>query len=141
MKVIMLEDDEVREVKEGFARNYLLPKKLAVLAAPAAIAQMDKRKQKKASEAVQHEDEAKLLASKISSVLVTISVDAGEKDKLFGSIGAREIADAIKDQHGIEVDRKKIVLYEPIKILGDYKIQVKLFHQTQAEINLSVVKK
>ena len=141
MKVIMLEDDQIREVKEGFARNYLLPRKLAVPATEAAIAQMEKRKVQKEAEVAKHEVEANELAGKISAASISIEAEAGEKDRLFGSIGTREIADALKEQAGIEIDRKKIVLPDPIKILGEYKIGVKLFHGISADINLTVKKK
>lgn len=141
MKVIILEDDRIKDVKDGFARNYLLPRKLAVPATQKAIAQMEKRKVIKEAEVAKHEVEANELAERINSATISVQTEAGEKDKLFGSIGTREIAEALKEQAGIELERKKIVLPDPIKILGEYKIGVKLFHGIAAEINLSIKKK
>ncbi|NQU17249.1 MAG: 50S ribosomal protein L9 [Candidatus Saganbacteria bacterium] len=141
MKVIILEDDAVREVKDGYARNYLFPKKLAILATAPAILQMEKRRQKKSLENEKHEAEAKAMVSKISKIAITLKAEAGEKDKLFGSIGNKEIAEALKEQQNIEIDRKKIILIEPIKTLGETVAQIKLFHGISAEIKIVVEKK
>lgn len=141
MKVIILEDDVVKDVSAGYARNYLLPKKLAVPATKSALEKMEKRSQQKAAEIKGHEAEAKVLAEKISAVAVTLKAEAGEKDKLFGSIGSKEVADALKEQQGIEIDRKKIVMAEQIKTLGETTIQIKLFHGISAELKIVVEKK
>ncbi|MFC1496051.1 50S ribosomal protein L9 [Candidatus Margulisiibacteriota bacterium] len=141
MKVILLEDDEVKNVKDGYARNYLFPKKLAVPVTEAALKQMEKRKEKMAEEVEKHEAAAKELAEKLSQVTVIIDAEAGEKDKLFGSIGTREIADTLKNQTGIEIDRKKIILRDPIKTLGELVVPIKLFHGLTSELKISVKKK
>lgn len=141
MKVILLEDFSIKEVSDGHARNYLLPKKLAVLATPAAIKQMEKKKEKMSAEISGQEAEAKELAQKISSVELKMKAEAGEKDKLFGSIGSKELADALKEQNGIEIDKKKIIVKEPIKSLGEFMITAKLFHGISAEFKVVVEKK
>ncbi len=141
MKVILLEDDSVKEVKNGYARNYLFPKNLAVLATPVAVKRMEKRRQKMSAEIAEHEAEAKATADKIAKVELKIKAEAGEKDKLFGSIGSKELAQALKEQSGIEIDRKKIIVKETIKALGEYSITVKLFHGISAEFKVVVEKK
>lgn len=141
MKVIMLEDDSVKEVKDGYARNYLLPQKLAILATPQAIKRMEKKKIEKAAQIAENEAKAKEQAAVISALSVTIKADAGEKDKLFGAIGSKEVAEALKSQHGIEVDRRKIVLTQPIKLLGEFKVQIKLFPRVSAELTVIIIRK
>ena len=141
MKVIIVEDETVKDLADGQARNYLFPKKLAVLATPAALASMEKRRQQKAGEIKKHEEEAKALAKKISGIAVTLKAEAGEKDKLFGSIGGKEIAEALKEQQKIEVDRKKIILPEPIKTLGEFDLKINLFHEITADLKVVVEKK
>lgn len=141
MKVILLEDDTIKEVRDGYARNYLFPKKLAIAATAAAVVQMEKRRQKKSAEVEQQETEARDRAKQISEISVSILSPAGEKDKLFGSIGAKEISEALKEQRQIEIDRKKIVLPEPIKVLGEFIVPIKLFHGIVAKLKVVVEKK
>jgi len=137
----MFEDDTVKEVKDGYARNYLLPQKLAVLATEQAIKRMEKKKIEKASQIAENEAKAKEQAAVISALTVTLKADAGEKDKLFGAIGSKEIAEALKGQHGIEVDKRKIVLTQPIKLLGESKVQIKLFPKVSAQLTVVVNRK
>lgn len=138
MKVIFLEDDHIEDVSEGYARNYLIPRKLAVLATPQAIAAAEKRKEQRKAELEKKRSEMQSLAEKLSSVEVVIKVEAGEEGKLFGSVTASDIADACKKTSGIEIDKRKIVLPDPIKVIGDYNIPVKLFSDITASLKVKV---
>ena len=140
MKVILLEDEVIKEVKDGYARNYLFPKKLAIIATPEAILKTGKRCQDKADEVAEAEKSARELAGKINSVAITIKAEAGEKDTLFGSVGGKEIADALSEQQGIEIDRKNIIISNPIKTLGEFTAQVRLFHGISADLKIIVEK-
>jgi len=149
MKVILLEDvkgkgkkGELINVSDGYARNFLLPKKVAVLANPENIAKMkadEKAKQKKLAE-----DKAKAqeVSEKLGNVLVKITArSGGEGGKLFGSITSKEISEELKAQHGIEVEKNKIVQDDPIKSFGSYEIKCKLGFEISGIINVLVVEK
>lgn len=138
MKVIFLEDDRVEEVSDGYARNYLLPRKLAVLATPGALAEVERRREEKKAELEKKRAEMQALAEKLSEAEVEIKVDAGEEGKLFGSVTSSDIAEAIKERVGVEVDKRKIEIEEPIKVLGEYKVQVKLFQDITAFLKVKV---
>lgn len=146
MKIILLQDVKTLgkkgtlvEVSEGYARNYLLPRKLG---APATAENMNTMKLKKANEeriAAEQLAEAKELAAKIGAGTVTISLKGGENGKTYGSVTSKEIAEAAKKQLGMEIDRKKIVLPEPIKAFGTYEAAVKLHKEVQAKLKVKVV--
>jgi ribosomal protein L9 len=146
MKVILISDvesfgkkGEVKDVKDGFARNYLFPKKFAVEATPENMKTWERQKQslKKKEEGVKAEAEA--LAEKLNGVSCTIPMKAGEEDKLFGSVTSQNISDALS-KHGFDISRKDIQLEEPIKTLGTYEIPIKLHPQVTANIKVEVVK-
>ncbi len=146
MKVILLQDvkkigskGDVIEVAEGYARNYLLPRKLAV---EATQGHMKDLSQKKASEARKKEkrlEEAKKLAEKLAKLTVKIPTKVGEAGRLFGSITTKDIADALKAQHKIDIDKKKMDLESPIKSLGVFPVTAKLHPQVQAKFDVHVV--
>ena len=145
MKVILKEDikgvgkkSEIINASDGYARNYLFPKKLAV---PADAENLNILNAKKASE--QHRknlelEEAKKIQEKMKSIVVKVKTKAGENGKTFGSITSKEIAENLELQYRIKVDKKKITLNEPIKALGNYIVSVKLFEGVTAKLNLSV---
>jgi len=147
VKVILLKDvptlgaiGEEVQVKDGYAHNYLLPQKLAIEATKGALRVLEQKKYQSAREEKKLKDESLLIADKIKAASCTISVPAGEGDKLFGSVTSEMIADALKTE-GIMVDKKKIVLEEPIKALGVYTIEVKLHPEVKAQARIWVVKK
>ena len=106
MKVIFLEDDRIEAVSDGYARNYLLPRKLAVLATPGALAAVEKRRDKSKAELEKQKGEMQTLAEKLSAFEIVIEADAGEGGKLFGSVTSSDIAEAVRKTFGVELDRK-----------------------------------
>ncbi|MCL2222412.1 MAG: 50S ribosomal protein L9 [Oscillospiraceae bacterium] len=149
MKVILQEDvkgkgkkGELVNVSDGYARNFLFPKKLAAPANPENIAKMkadEKAKQKKLEE-----DKAKAqeIATKLGDVLVKITArSGGDGGKLFGSITSKEISEELKEQHGIEIEKNKIVQEDPIKSFGSYEIKCKLGFEISGIIHVLVVEK
>lgn len=141
MKVIFLEDDRIEDVSDGYARNFLLPNKLAVSASPAALKAAEKRREKRKTELEQRRGEMQALAEKLEALEIGIAADAGEGGKLFGSVTAADVAEAVKALSGIELDRRKIALHEAIKSLGDYSATVKLHPEVTATLKLKVTAK
>jgi large subunit ribosomal protein L9 len=148
MKVILLKDipnigerDTVLEVSAGYARNFLLPKNLAEAATPATLRALEGRKQVR--EKKLHVEKAKMqeLASKVQGLEISIKVDVGESGKLFGSVTSSDIAQAIKEASGIEIDKRKIILEEPIKTTGAFNILVKLFTDIEATVKVNIEKR
>ncbi len=146
MKVIIKKElanlsevDSVMDVADGYARNYLLPRGIALRATKGAVAAGAKRitLREKALEARRHEFEA--MAKKLSEVTVEISADAGEEGKLFGSVTTQDIAEAINSAAGIEVEKKKIELSAPIKMIGDYNAKIKIYKDISAQVRVKVV--
>ncbi|HHW71399.1 MAG TPA: 50S ribosomal protein L9 [Clostridiales bacterium] len=145
MKVILLEDvknhgvkGDVVDVSPGYARNYLFPRNLAVEANKKNMAQLKERKKVEAKRMEQELKEAKELAKKLEGIKVALKAKSGEKGKLFGSITSKEIAEALEKQHGIKLDRRKIVLDEPIKTLGEIELDVKVYPEVTAKLKVSV---
>ncbi|MFA4905761.1 MAG: 50S ribosomal protein L9 [Candidatus Margulisiibacteriota bacterium] len=141
MKVILLAEDKVAEVAEGYARNYLLPKKLAVPATPNALVQMEKRAEKNQARHEAERQSAVALKERIDQQTLTILADASEEGKLFGSITTQDVAAALKDQLGIDIDKKKINLNEHIKTVGEHSATVKVHSDLNAHLKILVEKK
>ncbi len=146
MKVILLEDvdrlgkpGDVVTVKEGYARNYLIPNKKAKDATPGNMKCLDTLKKKQAAIEAKKVEEAKALADKISGLSITINAQAGEEEKLFGSVTADMIASSLESE-GIKVDKKDIELPEPIKKLGTYQVTVKVLPEINGNLRVWVVK-
>jgi len=146
VKVILQEDikalgkkGQIIEVKEGYARNYLLPKKLAVEATQGNVKELDRQKKSKAQQAEKEQQAAEKLASQISAVTVTLKVKSGENGKLFGAVTSKDIAENLQKVHKINIDKRKIDLSENIKSVGDYDIKIKLHPQITAELKLKVL--
>lgn len=144
MQVILREDiknlgqmGSVVNVKDGYARNFLIPKGLAVEANPKNIRALEHEKRKIQELAKRAKASAEDFASKLSGKTITIKAKAGEEDKLFGSVTAMDIADALKKE-GLDIDKKKILLEEPIKRLGSYAVNVKIHPEVTAQLNVSV---
>lgn len=145
MKVILLEDvkslgkkGDLVEVNDGYARNYLLARKLGI---EATAKNMNDLKLKKAHEdklAAQRLEEAKAFAENLKNVQVTLKIKAGEGGKLFGSISSKEIAQAAKDQLDLDIDKKKLVLPNPIKAVGTTMVPIKLHPKVTGELKVIV---
>jgi len=145
MKVILKENVEnlgrmgdVVNVTPGYARNFLIPKQFAVEANTKNIKALDHEKRIIQERAKKILADAQAFAERVSSMTVTIKEKAGEEEKLFGSVTTMDIADALKEQ-GVEIDRKKISLGEPIKRLGEYDVEVKVAPEVTASLKLHVV--
>lgn len=133
MKVILKADvrgkgkkGQMIEVAEGYARNFLLPKGLAVLATADAMNTMRLQEKAKAKADAEAKADATEIAEKLKGLQVKVASKGGEGGKLFGAVTGREIAAALKEQHGVDIDSKKLVLDEPIKSFGSYQVKAKL---------------
>ena len=131
---------ELVRVRPGFARNYLLPRQLAVTATSAAVKRIEHEKQVALAKAEKGKKEAREIAAKIDALNIKLTLKAGEDGKLFGSVGTKDLEHAIAAQ-GVKIDRKKIHLAEPIKQLGSYEIPVKLVSDVGATLKVEVVAK
>ncbi len=146
MKVILRADvdnlgrlGDIVTVKPGYGRNYLLPQGLATLATPSNLKVFEQERKKLEAKNNALRAAAMELAERISAAKVRIEVRVGENDKLYGSVTSTQIADALAAQ-GIEVDRRKIVLAEPIRALGTYTVEVKLHPEVVASVQVEIVK-
>lgn len=145
MKVILTEDvkslgkkGDIVDVSDGYARNFLISRKKGLEATPANLNNLKLKNANDEKIAKQQLEEAKALAEKIGKAGVKLSIKAGEGGKTFGSISSKEIAEAAASQCGFELDKKKIVLKDPIKAEGVYKISVKLHPQVTGELTVEV---
>lgn len=144
---VVLKDDvdnlgksgELVRVRPGYARNYLIPRGLAALATRGNIAQIEHERAAAIARAAKAKGDAQAKAKRLEGVEVTIAVQAGEGEKLFGSVGTRDIAEALA-KIGHEIDRKKIALHEAIKTLGEYDVQVRLGYEVSGTIKVKVVR-
>ncbi len=146
MKVILQQDvrgqgkkGQMIEVAEGYARNFLLPRKLAVLATADAMNTMKLQEKAKKAEEARLKAEAEAVAEKLKSAQVKISAKAGANGKLFGSITSKEISENLMKQHGIELAKQKIVMDEPIKSFGSYQLKAKLGFEISGTVYVMVV--
>ena len=145
MKVILLQDvkalgkkGEVVNVNDGYARNFILPKKLGVEANGKNLNDLKLQKNNEAKVAQEHLDAAKKLAEELKAGKVVLTIKVGEGGRTFGSVSSKEIAAAAKEQMGLDIDKKKIQLKEQIKTLGTHIVSVKLHPEVTAELNVSV---
>ena len=127
------------EVKNGYARNFLLPRQIAYIATKGNIRALEEEKQQLAKKEVKELEAAKVLATELENVSITIPVKVGEEDKIFGSVTSQMISDALKEK-SYEVDKRKIDLEEPIKALGIYSVNVKLHNDVTAVVKKWVVR-
>ena len=145
MKVILQQDvkgqgkkGQMIDVAEGYARNFLLPRKLAVLATADAMNTMKLQEKAKKAEEARLKAEAEAIAEKLKSSQVKVTARAGANGKLFGAVTSKEVSDALQSQHGIELAKQKIVLDEPIKSFGSYQLKAKLGHEVSGTIYVIV---
>ncbi|MDU2065095.1 MAG: 50S ribosomal protein L9 [Sporomusaceae bacterium] len=132
---------DIIEVSEGYARNFLLPKQLAVVATATNVNTATQKKASEERRAQQQLDEAKVMASQLTKVSVTIAAKLGSNGKLFGSITAQDVADALKAQYQIEIDKRKIELKEAVKSLGTYPVVIKVHPEVTSQIEMKVTAK
>jgi len=145
MKVVFLQDvpkvakaGDVKEVSDGYSRNYLLPRKLAVVATPAELKNMELQRQANARREVRTEQEAEAFAKVLQDTTVVLKMRAGSKEKLYGSVTSADIAKEIKKLTKQEVDKRKIELPEPIRELGSHQVSIKLTKDVIAIVNVVV---
>ncbi|HJC38494.1 MAG TPA: 50S ribosomal protein L9 [Candidatus Mediterraneibacter faecigallinarum] len=145
MKVILLQDvkslgkkGEIVNVNDGYARNFILPKKLGVEATGKNLNDLKLQKNNEKKVAQENLDAAKALAAKLAEGEVVLAIKVGEGGRTFGSVSSKEIAAAVKEQMGLELDKKKISLKEPVKSLGTHIVTVKLHPEVAAELKVSV---
>lgn len=148
MKVVLLQDvkgqgkaNDVINVSDGYARNFLFPRKLAVVADAKALAQV-----KSKQEATQHKIDtdkanAKALADKLNETKVVITAEAGKDGRFYGAVTSKDIAEALKAQAKLEIDKRKIELDAPIKAFGTYMVSVKLYAEIYAKLTVQVTEK
>jgi large subunit ribosomal protein L9 len=146
MKVILLQDvkgtgkkGEVKEVAEGYARNYLIPRKLAVLATEGNLNELKERKRREEKRKEDEQKQAQALAQKLNEITVKVATKAGEGGRVFGSVTSKQICQALKEQYQLDVDKKKLQLNEPIRSLGVTKVPVKLHPEVTATLSVQVV--
>lgn len=148
MKVILKADikgvgkkDQIINASDGYARNFLFPKNLAVEANNENMSKLKAKQDSNAYRKAQEKEEAKKIAEKLEKILLKVPVKAGENGKIFGGVSAKEIADLLKENYQIEVDKKKIDLKETIKSLGTRTITIKLYEGVIGNLRIDVISK
>jgi large subunit ribosomal protein L9 len=148
MKVILKEDvkaqgkkGDIIEVSDGYARNYLLPKKLAVVADAAAINEAKSREAARLHRIEVERAEAAATAEKLQGVMVRLEMPGSSEERLYGSVTAKDIAEALEAQTGITVDRRKLVMNEQIRTYGTYSVEARLYPEITGVVNFVVVRK
>lgn len=132
------QEGEIVKVKPGYARNFLIPKQIAVLVNKASLARLEKEKQAIATRLAEQKKRAEGLAGQLDGKVIAIARRVGDEKRLFGSVTSADIAAAL-EQAGVVVEKKAIVLPEPIKTIGEYKVLVKAGYQTTAQIQVQVI--
>lgn len=147
MKIILKKDYEllgdegqIMEVKNGYARNYLIPNGIATIANESNLKSFQEVKKQRAKKVQKQVGEAQKIANNLSAHTVTIEVKTGEDDRIFGSVTSQMIYDKLKEKGFEEIDRKKIILKEPIKSLGEHELDIKLQSSVIAKLKINVVK-
>ena len=148
MKVIFNQDvrgqgrkGEMKEVSDGYARNYLLPRKLASEATPDMLNAFKLKEKARKAQAEREKAQAEENAKKLEGVIVKISARAGQGGRLFGAITSQEISDALREQHGIEIEKNKLVQGEPIKSFGSFEVKCKLGYEVTGRLTVPVTEK
>ena len=146
MKIILLDDvatlgqrGEVRDVSDGYARNYLLPHKLALHATPANMKNLEQIKARQDSQVAKLKADAETQARAIEALHFTQARQASDEGRLFGSVGRADLA-AFLGQHGVEIERRRIALDEPIKSLGEFSVPIRLHADVTAQLKVSVTR-
>lgn len=145
MKVLLLADvkgqgkkDQIVEVSDGYARNFLFPKKLAVVADAKVMSETKSKEEAKQFKLKEEKAVAKALADKLGTLTVRITASSGGDGRLYGSITSKDIAEKLKEQYNIEIDKRKLVLSENIKSYGTYDVEVKVYPEISAKLKVTV---
>ena len=145
MKVLLLADvkgqgkkDQIIEVSDGYARNFLFPKKLAVLADAKVMSESKSKEEAKQFKLREEKAAAQALAEKLATLTVKITASSGGDGRLYGSITSKDIAEKLKEQHKIEIDKRKLVLGDNIKSYGTYEVEVKVYPEISAKLKVTV---
>ena len=145
MKVILQADvkgtgkkGQVYEVADGYARNFLFPKKLAIEATEGNMQDISHKKAVEDRRKTKEKEDAIVLGNKLNALHIEVKTKTGEGGRLFGSVTSKEIAEVLKKQHGFEVDKRKLELKEPIKALGSYEVPVKIHPDVTAKLQVHV---
>ena len=146
MKVILLDNikgvgkkDEIINASDGYARNYLLPKKLAVESNAENMSKLNNKKEAANYKKDQEKQNAEELAKKLKGIMLKIKVKAGKNGKIFGGVTSKEISENLKSQYNFVVDKKKIELKDTIKTLGSFNVSIKLFEGITADLRVEVI--
>ncbi len=145
MKVLLLADvkgqgkkDQIVEVSDGYARNFLFPKKLAVIADAKVMNEAKSKEEAKQFKLREERSAAKALAEKIGSLTVVIKASSGADGRLYGSVTSKDISEKLSEQHGVDVDKRKLSLPENIKSYGTYEVEVKVYPEISAKLHVIV---
>ena len=145
MKVIMMQDvkgqgkkGQLVEVSDGYARNFLLPKKLAVIATAENVNTMKQQEKARKAQEAAEKAEAEAVAKQLEGITVKVAAKAGEGGRLFGAVTSKEISEALSAQFGLNIAKTKLVLDDPIKNYGTYTLDVKLYPEISGKINIVV---
>ena len=146
MKVILMQDikgvgkkDEVINASDGYARNYLFPKKLAVEATKENLGKLESKNEANKFKKQNEKNDAIEVANKLKELVLTIKVKAGENGKIFGGVTSKEISENLKEQYKIEIDKKKIEVKETIKNIGRFTINIKLYEGVNAKLTVNII--
>lgn len=146
MEIVLLEDvkalgkkGQVVKVNDGYARNFILPKKLGIEATPKNLNDLKLQKANEAKIAAEQLAAAKELAAELAEKSITLAIKAGEGGRAFGSVSSKEISKAISDQLGLEIDKKKLVLPEPLKTFGTHQVSIKLHKDVTGKLDVKVI--
>lgn len=145
MKVILLRDvkgqgkkDEIINVSDGYARNFLFPQKLAMEATVGASKEVERKRAAERQREMEAKAEAEKTAAFLRGKVITVTVKCGDKGRLYGSVTTQEVADALQEQHNVKVDKRKIELSDAIRQVGDYEAVVKVYPEISAKMKLKV---
>lgn len=148
MKVVLIQDvkgqgkkNDIIDVSDGYARNFLFPRKLAVVADAKAVNDVKNKKSSEAHKIEVEKANARALATSLADIKVVISAEAGKDGRFYGAITSKDIAEALKSQHKIDIDKRKIELDAPIKAFGTYNVEVKLYSGISGKLNVQIVEK
>ena len=146
MKVILTQDvkgvgkkDQILEVNDGYARNFLIPKKLGVQASTANLALLKSKQDSRDFKKQEEKKEAERIKEKLEKIRLDIKVKSGENGKIFGGVTSKEISDVLKDKYSINIDKKKIELKETIKTVGITTVDIKLFEGVIGKVKVNVI--
>ncbi|MGN1327392.1 MAG: 50S ribosomal protein L9 [Clostridia bacterium] len=146
MKVILLNDikgvgkkDQIIEASDGYARNYLLPKKLAVEANAENMSKLKSRQDSSKFKKDTEKKDAEEIANKLKGIMLKIKVKAGENGKIFGGVTSKEISEGLKKEYKIDIDKKKIILNETVKTLGTIVVDIKLYEGVNGKLKVDII--